>query len=394
MKEALDVLRALGRTVSTFGTYAAGHPARARALEGLHDDLTRLQEQTATPAFTFVDGEIVFGVLPLRGLGEWPWADRFARVGVQRIEVVGPVGREDLEQFVDDLSSRLQKGHAETSEARVTRPTAIRYGLVFRDEEAGSRAGMREDGVPRQTVDLRAEADALGWIESELRSGARLHLAEAETVVSTLMQAMYADQAMMLPLSRLKDFDQYTTTHALNVSVLAMALAEELDLSPVQVRGFGISGLLHDLGKIRIPKEILTKPGALTPSERAVIHSHTVEGAKLILDHDADLDLAAVVAYEHHRRTDGGGYPAMKVARPCHEASDLVHVCDVYDALRTHRPYRDAWPHERVMAYIGAGAGTEFDADMVRAFQGMMDRWAEAVGQIEDPEMRPSSRPD
>ncbi len=385
MKEALDVLRALGRTVSAFGTYGPGHPARSRALDTLHDSVGRLQEETAAPTFSFVDGEIVFGLRPLRGLGEWPWADRLARVGVQRIEFVGPVGRADLEQFVDDLSSRLLHGRPETSEARVTRPTAIRYGLVFRDEGSGARPAAHGEGdaTPR-SVDLRAEADALGWIESELRSGARLHLAEAETVVSTLMQAMYADQAMLLPLSRLKDFDQYTTTHALNVSVLAMALAEELRLSAAQVRGFGISGLLHDLGKIRIPKEILTKPGALTPSERAVIHSHTVEGARLILEHDADLDLAAVVAYEHHRRTDGGGYPAMKVARKCHEASDLVHVCDVYDALRTHRPYRDAWPHERVMAYLANGAGTEFDADMVRAFEGMMGRWSEAAGQIED----------
>lgn len=68
----------------------------------------------------------------------------------------------------------------------------------------------------------------------------------------------------------------------------------------------------------------------------------------------------------------------MHVARRCHEASDLVHVCDVYDALRTHRPYRDAWPHERVMSYLAEGAGSEFDEGMVAAFSRMMDRWAEA----------------
>jgi putative nucleotidyltransferase with HDIG domain len=384
MNAAIDVLRALGRTVSSFGTYGPGHPARDRALDGLHEDLNLLQEETATPVFSFIEGEIILGVHPLRGLGEWPWAERFARVGVQRIEFVGPVERADLEQFIDDLSGRLQKGWADTSEARVTRPTAIRYGLVFREATSEADGGDHDHDTPLRSVDLRAEADALGWIEAELRSGSRLHLAEAETVVSTLMQAMYTDHAMLLPLSRLKDFDQYTTTHALNVSVLAMALAEELQLSAAQVRGFGISGLLHDLGKIRIPKEILTKPGALTESERAVMHSHTVEGAKLILEHDADLDLAAIVAYEHHRRTDGGGYPAMKIERRCHDASDLVHVCDVYDALRTHRPYRDAWPHERVMAYLAEGAGSEFDPGMVRAFQVMMGRWYEAAGQIGD----------
>lgn len=370
MKEARESLVALARAVSAFAVYGAAHPTRERALDTLHAALLRLYEVDPAPVFTFLDDEIVYGAHPLRGMGEWPWAERLSRVGVQRVEFTAAPGRDDIAHFVDDLSRRLRKGRAESSESRVTRTTVIRYGLVHRD---GLGSGVGE-GNGDEVADLELEADTVRWMESELRGGGTLHLAEAEGVVFALLQVMHQGGDMLLPLTRLKEFDQYTTAHALNVSVLTMALAESLGYSGGTVRQFGVSGLLHDLGKTRIPKEILNKSGALTDTERSVINGHTVEGARLILDHDADLDLAAIVAYEHHRRSDGGGYPHFHLRRRCHDASDLVHVCDVYDALRTHRPYREAWPHERVMKYLIAGAGSEFTLDTVRAFVSLMER--------------------
>ena len=96
----------------------------------------------------------------------------------------------------------------------------------------------------------------------------------------------------------------------------------------------------------------------------------------MILEGSEPLDLAAVVAYEHHRCHDGGGYPhAPLSARDCHQASRLVHVCDVYDALRTRRPYREAWSSTQALEYIGERAGAEFDPAMAAAFIEMMRRW-------------------
>ena len=133
---------------------------------------------------------------------------------------------------------------------------------------------------------------------------------------------------------------------------------------------FGVAGLLHDLGKVRIPMEILNKPGKLTDEERTVMQNHTVEGAKLIIASDRELDMAAAVAYEHHIMLNGGGYPARHFARDTHKASKLVHVCDVFDALRTKRPYRDAWETERVLGYLEERAGTEFEPEIAGAFAG------------------------
>jgi putative two-component system response regulator len=189
---------------------------------------------------------------------------------------------------------------------------------------------------------------------------------------------------MVLPLLQLKEFDQYTTTHSLNVAVLAMGLAEQVGCSAAEVRAYGVAGLLHDLGKTRIPIEILTKPGKLSDDERSIMNRHPADGARIILQSDEDLDLAAVVAYEHHIMLNGGGYPRLHYGRACALASRLVHVCDVFDALRTNRPYREAWESEKVLAYLTERAGTEFDPDLVQAFIRMLQRGEAEVKVLTD----------
>jgi putative two-component system response regulator len=94
--------------------------------------------------------------------------------------------------------------------------------------------------------------------------------------------------------------------------------------------------------------------------------------------------MAAVVAYEHHLMHDGGGYPALHYCRTCHSASRLAHVCDVYDALRTHRPYRAAWSSAAVLSYIEERAGTEFDPDVAHSFIRMMRQWEHRFATLED----------
>jgi putative two-component system response regulator len=102
------------------------------------------------------------------------------------------------------------------------------------------------------------------------------------------------------------------------------------------------------------------------------MQQHPVAGAKLIIESGRKLDLAAAVAHEHHIMINGHGYPHCHYHRDCHKASKLVHVCDVYDALRTRRPYRDAWESEKVLKYIEERAGTEFEPDAATAFVAMM----------------------
>jgi putative nucleotidyltransferase with HDIG domain len=308
---------------------------------------------------------------------DWEWAARLANAGVQRLEFAADVSRDDFEQFLEGVLARLTLAAVDTAEMRpMGSRTSIRFGAIgIRGDTRSAPLTTPSEPLPMGArYDLTEEVETVQWMHSEVGDRGMLPLLEAESVVRSLAVAMHGDREMLLPLLSLREFDEYTTTHSLNVSVLTMALAEAMGMSARDVRAFGVAGLLHDLGKTRIPLEILNKPGKLSDEERAVMQSHTVEGAKLILTSDRQLDLAAAVAYEHHIMLNGGGYPNRHIRRNCHCASALVHVCDVYDALRTHRPYRGAWEPDKVLKYIEDGAGSDFDADIARVFVDLMRR--------------------
>jgi putative nucleotidyltransferase with HDIG domain len=234
---------------------------------------------------------------------------------------------------------------------------------------------------------LRDDVEAIQWMHTHVQQTGELPLLEAETVVRSLAIAMHSQSEIIVPLLQLKEFDQYTTTHSTNVAVLVMALGEALGFAGRELRALGVSGLLHDLGKVKIPREILIKPGGFTDEEFAIMKSHPREGAKLILDRDVRLELPAVVAYEHHIMLNGGGYPAFRFKRDTHYASRLVHICDVYDALCTNRPYRAAWSSEKALAHIEAGTGGDFDPTFSVPFVAMMRARTVQRMTVEDPEV-------
>ena len=379
MSEPVRFLTSFAQSVATMALYGPSHPARTRAVDASYRILRDLQAHDALPEFSFLGDEVVYGQHPLREMRDWEWAARLAAAGVQRLEFAADVTREDFETFLEGIVSQLALPMLDGALPRAAGARssgAIRFGaLGIRGESRlTSFVPHATLPLPRRTYELTEEVATVEWMHEQVSARAQLPLLEAESVVRSLAVAMHGDQEMLLPLLSLREFDEYTTTHSLNVSVLTMALAEAMGMGARDVRAFGVAGLLHDLGKTRIPLEVLNKPGKLTDGERTLMQGHTVEGARIILESDRDLDLAAAVAYEHHIMIDGGGYPHRRIARKCHCASTLVHVCDVYDALRTHRPYRVAWETSAVLDYIEQGAGTDFDPEIARTFVDLMRR--------------------
>jgi len=389
MPLAVQFLTAFAQALSALTLYPEGHRTRERALDAVFEKLNDLLAEDPTPVYSFLGDEIVYGHIPLRELRGWEWAPRLSNIGIQRLQFDQTVTRDQIGEFLDDVLARLTLRAIDTSEARQMRPSGLRYGAVGikGDEEHASE----ETATATIAFTLGEEAQTIRWIHDEVSGNHALPLGEAEAVVRALSVAMHGDQQVMLPLLKLRRFDEYTTTHSMNVCVLAMGLAQWLRMSADDVRSFGLAGLLHDLGKVRVSKEILTKPGNLTPQERAEMNNHPAEGARLILTAEADLDLAAVVAYEHHIMLNGAGYPGLKYARDCHRASKLVHVCDVYDALRTNRPYRDAWPPDKVLAYLEERSGTEFDGQIAQSFTKMMQAWEPSLAYVGESDPVPTT---
>jgi len=373
MSDPVRFLNSFAHSLGVMTLYPEGHPSREKAVDAAFDELDGLTMPGGhLPSFTFLEDEVVFGRERLRELKSWDWGKRLVAAGVERLELERKITRDEFNSFLEEVLGRLMLSTPDTSEARQMRSLGIRYGAVGLqghesiDPALDAAFASLPTGTLRMT--LGEEAETFRWLQSEVQSGGAVPLREAEAVVRSLSVAMHGDSRMVLPLLKLKEFDQYTTTHSLNVAVLAMGLAEALGCRPAEIRSIGVAGLLHDMGKIRIPIEILTKPGKLSDEERAIMNSHPVDGARVIMQSDDDLGMAATVAYEHHIMLNGGGYPVLHYARECAMASRLVHVCDVYDALSTKRPYRDAWPAEKTMAYLEERAGTEFDPDLVAVF--------------------------
>ncbi len=379
MSAPVEFLLSLTRTLATMSLYGEPHPRRQGAVEQSFERLTALLGENPRPQFSFLVDEVVYGKRAMRELQDWEWSRRLAEAGVQRLEIESGVTLEEYAGFLEQAGDLLTGAASRSTSVRPELRTHIRYGAVGLQGEV-----QAAEHKPLETATLAyaldEEADAVRWIHHEIGEAGTLALLEAEAVVRSLSVAMHGSNRVVIPLLRLKEFDQYTTTHSINVGVLAMALAETLGFGARDVHAFGTAGLLHDIGKVRVPRDILIKPGKLSVEERAVLDRHPVDGARIILESDEKLGVASAVAYEHHIMIDGGGYPVMRYPRECHFASRLVHVCDVFDALCTDRPYRAAWEIDRALAYIGERAGSEFDPAIARGFEAMMRRFELQVG--------------
>jgi len=174
-------------------------------------------------------------------------------------------------------------------------------------------------------------------------------------------------------LRRLEAKDTATEGHTRRVAMLAVQVGEELDLPATRLRRLALGGILHDIGKLRVPDAILKKPAALTDEEFAVIRRHPVWGAELLEELGFAPEVRAIVR-DHHERLDGTGYPSRRIGPQLSDEAMIVAVCDVYDALVSPRVYRDAWPAERALSLLRDESGTAFSPECVAALERVLDR--------------------
>lgn len=167
--------------------------------------------------------------------------------------------------------------------------------------------------------------------------------------------------------------DPYTGGHLWRVSRYAQMLAKALGLAPAEVARIGLGGFLHDLGKIGVPDAILRKADRLTDEEYAVMKTHPAMGARMLAGHPlAELVMAAVRL--HHERPDGKGYPLGLAANDIPQMARIVGVCDAFDAMTSHRPYRSGMPLEKALGIIRGESGTQFDAQSAQALIALGER--------------------
>lgn len=169
-------------------------------------------------------------------------------------------------------------------------------------------------------------------------------------------------------LTTLKSGDEYTFTHVINVCILTLAQAESLGFKGQHLYDIGITAALHDIGKVFIPEEILTKPAKLDKKERQIIEGHAMKGAGYILNLSNVPKLAVLAALEHHIRYDGSGYPNIGRNWKPHIVSQMIAIADTFDAMRSCRPYHQPSPEDKIIDVLLTEKGTTFNPVLIDNF--------------------------
>ncbi|UCH33918.1 MAG: HD-GYP domain-containing protein [Armatimonadota bacterium] len=209
------------------------------------------------------------------------------------------------------------------------------------------------------------------------RAGAEapLNIEGAERAVDRLIDAILREQSAMLGLVSVKNYDEYTFTHALHICILCLGLGHAIGLSHDKLKELGIAALLHDVGKVFVPLEILRKPDKLTPEEFKAIARHPVDGALLLFRQERAPAVAPVVAFEHHIQCNGTGYPQVNGSWELNLYSLIVSIADVYDALTTERPYRPPLSPEQALEMMHESRRGQFDERLLGRFTEMLGKY-------------------
>jgi response regulator RpfG family c-di-GMP phosphodiesterase len=269
---------------------------------------------------------------------------RTAAVRADLVLALGPA--RDVRDRLDPLG--LQAG-----------PPVVALADVAVGEKLGS-AGLERLRLEREHRALRARVAGL---EAVVAGGTLAALEDAEAIRLDALDR----------LARAAEYrDDNTPEHMQRVAALAARLARGLGEPDRVVRLLQRAAALHDLGKIAIPDSILLKPGPLGPEELAVVQTHAELGARVLAGSGAEaFQVAEQVARAHHERWDGTGYPDGLAGEAIPLAARIVHVADVFDVLLHERPYKEAWTVGQAVAEIRAGAGSQFDPDVVEAFSAL-----------------------
>jgi len=205
-------------------------------------------------------------------------------------------------------------------------------------------------------------------IMQDVKLGQLFDVQPAKQIVKKMASEIMANKNIIAKLSDIRILDDYTFAHCVNVCVLSMATGVILNYSPHKLYDLGLGALLHDVGKVKVPNEILNKPSPLDSEELIHIHRHPIYGYEILRQHPDVNALAANVALQHHEKYNGTGYPKGLAGGNIHEFAKIVAIADVYDALTADRVYKNMiLPYEAIEVII-ASSGYQFDPELVKTF--------------------------
>jgi putative nucleotidyltransferase with HDIG domain len=203
---------------------------------------------------------------------------------------------------------------------------------------------------------------------NDARLGHAVEVEQAAVLVEQITESVIRHPNALISLARLKTSDEYTYMHSVAVCALMVALARQLGMADDQVREAGLAGLLHDIGKMAVPLELLNKPDKLTDGEFIEVRKHPTAGARILLDSRQVSAAVLDVCLHHHEKFDGTGYPHRLAGEKISLLARMAAICDVYDAITSDRPYKQGWSPAEALRKMAEWTKGHFDPHVFQAF--------------------------
>jgi len=348
--------------------YAAGHPQVARHCAHALTEAEGLLADREEISLVLIGNQLIFEGRPLE---QSPTLERFAQGlrarGIGHLKVRRGVTRQEVIGLVRTLSRHGGENSFSTDHVRLGK-----VEVRFSRGESETAARREISGLGDIHADERAK---LMEIYEVSRRRSKLKVVGIFEIVSSFVDVVreIADPLLALGPLRSKD-DDYTFTHSTNVCILTVAQAMTLGVEESLLQDIGVAALLHDIGKLFIPAEVLEKPGRLDDAEWEIIRRHPLLGARYLLENPGVPRIAVIAAYEHHMQFDFRGYPSVGGDWQQNLCSQMTAVSDVFDALRTKRPYRGAMEMGKIAGILSEGAGSQLNPVLSRHFLRLLDR--------------------
>ena len=230
--------------------------------------------------------------------------------------------------------------------------------------------------IERLHTDDRSKVELSDSVKTRVAEGIQFIYSNTESkeladatnnIASNLMNAINSTDAIAVDISALKTSDEYTFKHSVDVATMSMILAKQQGLSQKQIYEIGVAGLLHDIGKTKIPLDILNKPARLTDEEFAVMKQHPVFGYRMIKDRDEFSNEICMAVLQHHEKMNSKGYPVGFPSDKITQYARILTIADIYDALVTERPYKSAFSQREAVEMIMSMTG-ELDLTAMKSF--------------------------
>jgi HD-GYP domain-containing protein (c-di-GMP phosphodiesterase class II) len=368
------VISQLTAAITNTSLYSPTHPRVAQYVEKAHAVLADMLQLKPELTIFLIGNDLVADNRQIAEAGASSYISSFTRIlqkkAVERLTFVAGLPRTELQTLIQDLASPDSTSVRSTSfiklgkvELRVKQDDGHAGG-----EGGGSLEGLSQDVLQELLSLTETELDELKELYLRIKKHRKIDVRGVDEMVKAFIQAFREEINPLSLLASLKSAHEYTFTHVTNVCILTMSQAETLGFTGEHLHQIGVASLLHDVGKIFIPDEILSKPGKLSQDERKIIETHTVKGARYLLGIEGIPKLAVLSALEHHLKYDGSGYPSIKGGWRPNIASQLISVSDVFDAMRSKRSYQGDVPIEKIVEVLINGKGIAFNPDLVDHF--------------------------